>query len=217
HADADRFVECMRDVRCLKANDDVLEVGRFGAGPNVRDLAGLSLDARDREYLSRCESGRCDVRLSDEAIERFRTGVDWSSPQSAVAAAALFRTTLAELATAYLEKGNAGLVQYHDNPRPVSVAGSVSELLRRRFFVLEGAPELVGYLRDFPAASLTTTDDFLYWYKEKFWRKTVVCVNHVTIYEKSDGPERRVYVTSKQLYATHYHESSLELHLFVED
>src|SRR5215470_2075756 len=41
-ADADRFLECMRDVHCLKANEDVLEVGRFGAAPSVRDVAGLS-------------------------------------------------------------------------------------------------------------------------------------------------------------------------------
>ena len=216
-ADADRFLECMRDVRCLKANEDVVEVGRLGTSPSVRDLAGLSLDARDREYLSRCETGRCDVRLPDEAIEKFRTGVDWSSPQSPVTADALFRTTLADLAAAYLAKGNAALAQYHDNPRPVSVGASLDELLRRRLFVLDGVPEVVGYLRDFPAASLGATDDFLYWYKERFWRKTVVCLNHVTIYEKDDGPTPRVYVASKQLYATHYHESSIELHLFVED
>jgi hypothetical protein len=216
-ADADRFLECMRDVHCLKANEDVLEVGRFGVTPSVRDLAGLTLDPRDRDYLSHCESGRCDVRLSDEAIERFRTGVDWSSPQSSVTAAALFRATLTELATAYLAKGNAALVQYHDNPRPVSVADSTTELLRRRLFVLDGAPELVTYLRDFPSASLTPADDFLYWYKERFWRKTAVCVNHVTVYDKGEGAARRVYVASEQLYATHYHESSLELHLFAED
>jgi hypothetical protein len=216
-ASSDRFLECVRDVHCLKAHDEVLEVGRFGASPSVKDLAGLTLDARDSEYLSRCEVGRCDVRLPEDAIERFRTAVDWSSPLSPVSAAGIFRATLADLATAYLARGNGALAEYHDNPRPVSVGDSVNELLRRRWFVLDGAPELMGYLRDFPRARLTTIEDFLYWYKERFWRKTVTSLNHVTVYAKGDLPEGRVYVASKQLYATHYHESSIELQVFADD
>jgi hypothetical protein len=216
-ASSERFLDCMRDVTCLKAHEEVLEVGRFGTAPNPRDLAGLTLDARDREYLSHCEIGRCDVRLPEDAIERFRTAVDWSSAQNPVSAANLFRVTLAGFASAYLAGGNRALAHYHDNPHAVSVGASVDELLRRRWFVLQGAPELLGYLRDFPAAHLTTVDDFLYWYKEKFWRKTVVSLNHVSVYAKGDGPARRIYVASKQLYATHYHESSIELLVFASD
>jgi hypothetical protein len=210
----DRFLGCMRDVRCLKANEDVLEVGRFQNSPSPGDLAGLSLDARDRDYLSRCAVSRCDVRLAADAIERFRTGIDWppSNPESV---AELFRNTLANLAAAYVLRGNKALPIYQDNPRPASVGASTSELLGRRWFVLEGCPELLGHLRDFPGSPLATGEDFLYWYKERFWRKTVVNLNHVTIYQKDD--DRRVYVASKQLYSTHYHESAIEVLVFSSD
>lgn len=212
-----RFLECVHDPTCLKAHHEVLEVGGLGPAVSPRDLAGLSLDARDREYLSRCEVGRCDVRLPDEAIERFRTRIDWSSPGGPASAADLFRNTLAGFASAYLGGGNRALATYHDNPRPVSVGASTNDLLRRRWFVLDGSPELVGYLRDFPEAHLPTEADFLYWYKEKFWRKTVVSLNHVTVYRKNEGAASRVFVASKQLYATHYYEAGLELLVFASD
>ena len=157
------------------------------------------------------------MRLPDQAIERFRTGIDWSSPRSAATAAELFRDTLAGFASAYLEGGNSALATYHDNPRPVSVGATTNELLRRRWFMLDESAELVAYLRDFPKAPLATEDDFLYWYKEKFWRKTVVSLNHVTAYRKSDGEASQVFVTSKQLFASHYLEAGIELLVFTSD
>ena len=216
-ASASRFLECTRDVSCLRANEDVLEVGRFGPVPRPSDLAGLSLDARDREHLSRCEIGRCDVRLPESAIERFRTGIDWSSPGNPTSAAELFRITLAGFASAYLAEGNRALAIYHDNPHPAAVGASINELLQRQWFALDGCPELVAYLRDFPEAHLASAEEFVYWYKEKFWRKTLVSLNHVIVYPKNEGTTSRVYVASKQLYATHYLESSIEALVFEGD
>ena len=220
-----RFLACVRDVTCLRANEDLLQEGRFDASPSAHDLAGLSLDERDRDYLAHCEVGRCDVRLPADAIEAFRTKVDWSAGRGAAVAAELFRTTLAGLAASYREQGNRGLVVYRDNPRPASVAASTAELLQRQWWVLDGAPELLVYLRDFPEARLDGAEDFLYWYKEKFWRKTVVNLNHVivypkpeaSVYPKSETGASRVYVATKQLYSTHYHESAIEVLLFASD
>jgi hypothetical protein len=232
-ASAARFLACVRDVTCLRANEDLLQEGRFEASPSARDLAGLSLDERDRDYLAHCEVGRCDVRLPADAIEAFRAKVDWSAGRGAASAAELFRSTLAGLAASYREQGNRGLVVYRDNPRPASVAASTAELLQRQWWVLDGAPELLVYLRDFPEARLDGAEEFLYWYKEKFWRKTVVSLNHVIVYPKPeasvypkleasgdpkpDTGASRVYVATKQLYSTHYHESAIEVLLFASD
>jgi len=216
-ASAARFLACVRDVTCLRANEDLLQEGRFEASPSAHDLAGLSLDERDRDSLAHCEVGRCDVRLPADAIEAFRTKVDWSAGRGAAAAAELFRTTLAGLAVAYREQGNHGLVVYRDNARPASIAASTDELLQRQWAVLAGAPELLAYLRDFPQAQLDGGEDFLYWYKEKFWRKTVVNLNHVIVYPKREAGESRIYVATKQLYSTHYYESGIEVLLFASD
>lgn len=53
------------------------------------------------------------------------------------------------------------------------------------------------------------------WAKERFWRKVLVSLHHVTIADRSGRTEERVFVVSKQPYASHYFEASVEVMLFV--
>jgi hypothetical protein len=210
-ATAERFLACARDVSCLHKNEDALQAGRLGSRPTTADLATLSLDKRDSDSLAHCEVGRCLVRLSADAIRRFKKDVDWSSPESARQAEEVFRAVLADAATRYAEQGDRGLMVYQDDGRVVSVETGLNSLLGRRFFLFDLAPELRRHLVEFPASTLKTDDDYLCWYREKFWRKTVTALNHVTVYEKTGPPTPFVLASSKQLYASHFYESAVEL------
>lgn len=214
-----RFLACVRDPGCLRASDDLSEAGRLDPSPTAADLRQLILHPRDVGALRRCRVGRCDVRLSAEAISRFRDDVNWAAPSHVQEAEVVLRQLLARYAAGYLQRGDAALMRYEDSPATASVGDGTRLLLGRLSAALGVMPGLLEYVSGFPAPRPTGTEDFLYWYQERFWRKTVVALNHVVIADEGEAAGR-VFVFTKQIYATHYFESSLELLVFepgVED
>jgi len=55
----------------------------------------------------------------------------------------------------------------------------------------------------------------VYWSKEKFGIQPVVSMTHVTIYPRRHGSANEVLIASKQLYASHYFESSLAFTMMI--
>lgn len=212
-ATRERFLECARDVRCLRQNEDVVEVGRLSPLPEPADLKGLSLDARDVDYLRRCQFARCDVRLWQEAIARFQRQVAWEAPSHPQRAEALLRQTLAEYAAEYAKRGAAALRAYDDNVFSISIGGTLADLLRRRFFTFDADPAFRAAAAS-TAAPLGDPDDFLYWYKERFWRKSLTALCHVTLRGAGDADTDLGFVLSRQIYASHYFDGAVELTLF---
>ena len=206
-----RFLECVRDPGCLRSGEGVIEIGRVQAMPSAADFQAFHLEPQEVEQLGSCRVGKCMVRLSESDIGRFRGEIDWSSPGHASEAARVFREVLAAHAAAYVAGGNRDLPEYRDKVAPVPVGARLGDLLRQPNWVFARAPELLRYLEGFPHAESKRVDAFLFWCKEAFWRKPVVALNHVAIHEKADPAWRFVFVASKQLYASHYHEASLEL------
>jgi hypothetical protein len=210
-----RFLECVRDVDCLRHSPAVLGVRQLSTPPSSADLEGLNLDPRDIEALGRCRVGHCDLKLTARDIEGFRKRIRWASPHSSEEVLGLFRSTLAERLSAYGQLGNRGLARYGDKKYPQPTPERVEELLSRPWYALEQAPELLDYLKGFPQGRPPGAEDVFYWYKERFWRKTLIGLNHTVIYERDDDPWERVYVVSKLVYANHYYESSVELEVYV--
>ncbi len=195
---------------------DVLQAGRLGPAPAPADLAGLTLDGGDLSALGKCKPGDCDVRLPAAVIQRFRREIDWSSPQRAPKASALWHEVLAGTAAGYVGQGDATLFQYDNNDMPVKVGDSLARVLARSGYLAEAAPDLYRYLVHFPQDRPARAEDYLYWIKEKFWIKTVVSLNHVAIVA-GDGPSGPYVVGAvKQIYANHYFESSVSVTTFAE-
>lgn len=207
-----RFLECVRDPGCLRSGEGVIEIGRVQAMPSAADFQTFHLEPQEVEQLGSCRVGKCMVRLSEAEIIRFRGEIDWSAPGHAAQAARVFREVLAAQAAAYVAGGDPALPVYRDKAAPVPVGARSVELLRQPSWAFDRAPELRRYLEGFPrVVASARAEGFLYWCKEAFWRKPVVAVNHVAIHETSDPTWRFVFAASKQLYASHYHEASLEL------
>jgi hypothetical protein len=217
HASAARFVAGIEQVEARRGDDEVLAIGRFGTLPSVGDLSGLGLERRELESLRKCRPRDCDLRLSSEWMARFRGDVDWAAADHAARAASLWRATLAAYAADYAARGSAALTEYHDNPQPVRVADSLRRLVERFDGLKEAAPELERYLLEFPAERPDSARDFLYWLREKFWMKSVLSLNHVTLLERSSPRGPLVLVATRQIYANHYFDSHLGLTAFVED
>jgi hypothetical protein len=206
-----QFLACLKDPQCMKRAGDMVGAGLLPDKPATDDLRGVGLDKRELGVLSHCQVNHCDIRLSAEDIERFRKDIPWTTPESRTKAEELFRELVAGYATSYRSGGDEVLPTYSNNPHPIRVHDSLHDLMATSLPVLDQVPELLRYVHDFPASSLKPIDQFLYWYKERMWRETVIAVNHVVIYERNDKDAKRLFTVSKQIFASNYYDSSLEV------
>ena len=212
----DDFVSKIRDIVRYKTNDAILQIGRFSDPPRIEDLAGLTMEPADLASLKKCKLGNCGLRMPAAEIERFRTEIDWTRKDSNARATLLARQMILQYVKAYLAGGDSALAEYHDRKRALSLADESRSLMAASLYLLEYAPEFHSYLEKYPAGQLEKVENLIYWSKEKFGLKPVVSVTHMTIYTVTRDGVANVIVSSKQLYASRYFESSFALTVFVE-
>lgn len=214
----EEYVERFRNIERFEDGPGVLRMGRFGTPPRIEDLQSLTLSAQDFAELPACRPGRCEMKLSSDAMARFQSEVDWSSPQAGRQADEVMRRMLLDLVRAYQAEGNAALGAYFDHDRPLPVADQVRALLASREALPDQAPILFAYLDHYPRDLPAGAEDFFYWTVVDFGLKPTIRVNHVTIYPLVARPATGVAyaIAIKQLYASHYFHSTLELRFLVD-
>jgi hypothetical protein len=214
----DRFVEKFRDIERFERGPGIPQIGRLGFPPQPEDLAPLTLPAKDVEALATCRPGDCDVKLPTAAMTRFRDTVNWSSPTAALQAHDVAQTMILELVHAYQANGNAALGQYDDGGAPLLVAEEFRALLASGHVLPLPVAGLMAYLEEYPRSRPTGAEDFFYWSTVDFGLKPTVRVNHVIIHPLAARPSGVSHVIAiKQLYATHYFQTTLELRFLVDD
>jgi hypothetical protein len=192
-------------------------IGEIREDATVADLSALAFDPDDVKALKNCREGSCDVQLPTSEIQRFRDGVDWSRPDAATQANALARPALLELVQAYRRGGNAALGEYRDRQRPARIAEQFQTMLGRASALPDVLPELRRYLLEYPNATLAGADSFFYWEKVSFGLKPTIRVNHAVIYRGTAQGRDFGVVAIKQLYATHYFHTALDMSVCVDD
>jgi hypothetical protein len=198
-------------------NSSALEIGKFSNPPSSTDIENLTLEQNDLEALKNCRVDNCEVKLSARNMERFQKEVDWSAADRDEAAAALFRQMLLEYVQAYLIAGDSALTEYDDKNYPLRLAGEYKGLLKESPYLYVYVPEFHRYLEEFPRGQLSNVENVLYWLKEDIGAKhAVVSLLHVVSYQPAE-PDIDLVVACKQIYASHYFESSLGLTALVND
>jgi hypothetical protein len=217
-APADRFIDRFRDIERFERGPGIPQIGRFGSPPRLTDLASLTLPAKDVTALARCRPRDCDMKLSTAAMIRFRNQVDWSSPHAARTAHEVAREMILELVRAYQTSGNAALGYYDDGGEPLPVAEQFRALLASGHALPVPVPGLIAYLDAYPRGRPPGAEDFFYWSVVDFGLKPTLRVNQVTIYPLTGRASRVSHVIAiKQLYASHYFHTTLELRFLVDD
>ena len=125
---------------------------------------------------------------------------------------ALARRLAFEFVTAYQRGGNSELAVYRDSEHPTFVAREFESLIARTPS-LNHMPELRTYLMDYPRSAPQNSTSFFYWHQVKFGLKPTVRLNHVVIEERPDV----VLIATKQLYASHYFWTALQLQALVPE
>jgi hypothetical protein len=211
----EQYVAALKDIVEFKRHEAVRQIGTFGSPPQVGDIAGLTLDDDHLDDLRECRLHDCDLQLSRAAIERVRA-IGWSAPNASEDANSLIRQLLTNLTADYRRSGDAALMTYGNEDEPLSVAAEFQSMMAAPPAVLQRFPALERHVTKYPASAVPGIDDIFYWSKEDVGPQVIISVTHMAIQRVSDGPV--VFAAaSKQLYGSHYFDSSLGLTLLLRD
>jgi hypothetical protein len=213
----DAYVRQLRDIVEFKRHEAVRQIGVFRAAPGPEDLAGLTLDADHLGDLRHCQVGHCDVQLSRAAIERLRSEVNWSGAQATAEANRVFREILADQVARYLQAGDAALMTYENHAQPLAVADEFRAMVDAPPALLRRFPSLQHHVASFPRGRAADAEDVIYWSKEDVGPKVIISITHMVIVPVKDGGPVLYAASSKQLYGSHYFDSSLGLTLLLRD
>jgi len=216
HAKPEAYLQFMQDMNRLKKVSGYLGVGAFSTPPTAEDMAGLSIDHADIEDLKNCRPGNCEVQLPEESMERARASINWKAADVAEQVNDLAKAAILRLVNDYQKSGDAAMMPFHDKRDPVSPAEQFQSLLNRLSIFPEYLPELDEYLLHYPQSKPDGAQNFFYWEKVNFGLKPTIRVNHGIVYRVS-GPTQNIHVLAiKQLYATHYFETAVDLSFCIE-
>jgi hypothetical protein len=207
----ERFLAWTSSVELLQKGKYIPEIGRFSATPQVADLNGLSVDPEDLSDLSRCRTGDCGVKLSEEEMTAF------VGRRKHAALDALYREVLVRRAGEYLLRGDACQLPYDDHRNPVHPQAIFGELLQRLPFFPRALRCYADYLRSYPQTDGLTPQSFLYWSKETLGMKPIISITHFSAarFDQPGLPE--VVVVGKQVYASHYKNASVTVTALVRE
>jgi hypothetical protein len=217
HGTRETYLKAARDLRRLSGAPGYLGVGELPDPATAQDLEDLAFEADDVKALKSCRDGACDVQLPMASIEAFREGVDFSRPDAVDQANAVGRSLIVRMVHSYQHGGDDALGAYRDKQHPARIADQFRTMMGRASVLPDIIPELRRYLLDYPNAALPNAQSFFYWEKVAFGLKPTIRVNHAVIYR--GRAERRNFgiVAIKQLYATHYFHTALDLSVCVDD
>lgn len=210
------FAASYSDVEKLVDGKSYLGVRKFSVPPKLSDLADLVLNQQDLLELRKCRPGDCEIQMPGELMEQFRGQVDWNGATAAQQAQTLVSRTALEALAAYQTGGNQALGVYNDKDHPTRVAEAFRTVIGRAKELPVYFPDFYRYLTDFPVPGPDRTTDFYYWENVKFGLKPTFRINHVSIYQPSQARDRWL-IANKQLYASHYFQTAIDLSLCIHD
>ncbi len=211
------YLRLASDVDSLRKLPNYLAIHKFSDPPRLSDLDGLTLDQEDIQQLKTCKPGYCEVQLPSDAMEAFQQSVDWSSPDVANQVNPLAKEMMLEALSRYEQGGNAALGTYRDKNHPAAVAETFRSLLSRSKALPVYLPDLERYLLDYPNAQSENIKSEYYWEKVNFGLKPTIRVIQAIIYRGASATDPAYAVALKQLYASHYFETALDITVCVRD
>jgi hypothetical protein len=213
----DKYLKFASDLEELRKLPNYLAVRQFSNPPQLSDLDGFTLEADDIKQLKNCDQGRCDVQLPSEAINAFKQSVNWSAPDAATQVNRLGQKMALEALERYMEGGNAALGTYRDKHHPAVVADTFQSLLSRSKALPIYLPELDRYLLEYPETRSENIQSEFYWEKVNFGLKPTLRIVQAIVYRGPRATDPAYAIAEKQLYASHYFETALDLTVCVLD
>ena len=211
------YLKLASDIDALRKLPGYLAIASFSDPPQPSDLEGFTLDKQDISELKNCKPGHCQLQLPIEAMEDFQQSINWSAPDVADQVNRLARRLALQALLEYMRGGNAALGAYRDKKHPVALAETFASLIGPFKALPVYLPELNEYLLEYPRAKLDTLQAGFYWENVNFGLKPTFRIVQKIVYRGAIGKEPVYAVAEKQIYASHYFESALDLTVCVKD
>ena len=217
HSTPERYLKFASDLDGLRKLPSYLAIRQFSSPPQLTDLEEFTLDSEDSKELKDCKPGHCKFQLPTKAMDEFQRSIDWSAPDAANQVNRLAQKMALQALLDYQQGGNAALGAYRDKSHPAAVAETFASLADRTKGLPVYLPELREYLLNYPTAESSDIESQFYWEKVNFGLKPTFRIVQSAIY-RSKSPTKPVYAMAlKQIYASHYFETALDLTVCVKD
>ena len=216
-ATPESYLKLASDIDALRKLPSYLAIQSFSNPPQLSDLDGFALEEKDIEELKTCKVGHCEVQLPTEAIEEFQQSINWSAPDVADRVNRLARRLALQALTEYMKGGNTALGAYRDKKHPAAVAETFASLITRLSALPVYLPELDEYLLEYPKAKSDNVQAGFYWEEVNFGLKPTFRIVQKIVYRATIGKEPAYAVAEKQIYASHYFETAIDLTVCVKD
>jgi hypothetical protein len=211
------YLKFASDIEQLRKLPDYLGIRKFSDPPQLSDLEGFTLDEDDIKELKNCKPDSCKVQLPAESMDQFKKQVNWSAPDAADQVNHLGQQMAFEALREYIHGGNQALGTYRDKKHPTAVAETFASLLSRSKALPVYLPALDRYLLDYPTAPSGQIQSQFYWEKINFGLKPTLRIVQAIVFHGVAPTEPAYAVAVKQLYASHYFETALDLTVCVRD
>jgi len=214
----ERYLKLASDVDALRKLPNYLAIRKFSDPPKLTDFDGFTFEEEDIKELKNCKPGHCEMQLPTEAMETFQQSVNWGAPDRADRVNRLGQQMALEALFRYMQGGNSALGIYRDKDHPTEVAETFQSLVSWSKALPVYLPELRSYLLDYPNLKSGNITSQFYWEKVKFGLKPTLRVVQAIVYRGGTSPGEPVFaVAEKQLYASHYFQTALDLTVCVRD
>lgn len=211
HAAPESYVQFATDFDRLRKLPGYLALGVIGNPPKLSDLKDLSFDNDDIQELKRCKPGDCQIQMPTSSIEELQQSIDWSAPDVNEQVNRLLRKTALQRLLDYQREGNQALGEYNDKREPTEVPRQFAYMLSNDKVLPERLPAFYHYLLSYPHDKPANVNSTFYWERVKFGLKPTVRVVQVLTLRGNPADQVACAIAEKQLYASHYFETALDL------
>jgi len=150
-------------------------------------------------------------------MEEFQRSVNWDAPDANDQADRLAQQMALQALLHYQQGGNSALGTYRDKNHPAAVAETFASLLSRSKALPVYLPQLREYLLNYPKTDSSQIESQFYWEKVNFGLKPTIRIVQAVLFRGVSPTDPEYAVAVKQLYASHYFESALDLTVCVRD
>ena len=217
NAAPDAYIGLASDFDRLRKQPGNVAMAAFSSPPRIADLNGFTFESADIESLKKCKPRNCDVQMPESSMKNINQLIDWSAPNAADQINQMLQQTAIKRLSAYQQEGDRALGIYNDKKHPTDVAGQFRYILSYSKALPEYLPALYNYLLSYPGQRPANVGDSFYWAKVKFGLKPTLRIVHVVTLRGQTGDDLAYAIAEKQLYASHYFQTALDLTFCILD
>jgi hypothetical protein len=211
HAAPEKYLQFARDFDRMRKLPNYLALGVFSSPPQLSDLKDFSFGDDDIKALKDCKPGDCQIQLPASSIEELNRSINWSAPDANEQVDQFLQKTALQRLVAYQREGNQVLWVYNDKRDTTDVSQQFAYMLSYSKALPERLPDFYQYLLSYPNAKPANVEDTFYWARVKFGLKPTLRVVQMVTMRGNPSDQVAYAIAEKQLYASHYFETALDL------